>query len=251
MGQRLKIRCELYLGSRQEAVLAMVEHFVSEVLDNRLSILVEVAEHGVRLPPAHEFDFVVGLVSTHESHGSACSEGASTDVRRRNTSGVLAGGGGTAEVLGDLGSTDPQGVAVVVVGGEDGGEWEGQGSGIKMAAVRHHPPDCGPHWAAEVVATGSKRYRFAFNLVFLGGEVEADRGGSLELGEGRLSEVQATTPQEQTDIGQGESGIIVGGACVFSWAKHEIESQADHIGQRASTGRRCGGAVGFGEEPEH
>jgi hypothetical protein len=46
---------------------------------------VEVAEHGIRFPPAHELDNHGVDIGTKESHGAASTKGACADVGRGET----------------------------------------------------------------------------------------------------------------------------------------------------------------------
>ena len=103
---RLDSRREVHFGSRQKVVCAVAEHLAGKVFDNRLGILVEVAEDSIRLPSADKFDDIVRLISAHEGHGSASLERPSADVRQGNASGMLTGCDGSAKIFGDLGSTD-------------------------------------------------------------------------------------------------------------------------------------------------
>ena len=66
----------LLVGSRGEGIRTVVEHSLGKSTPMRGCLNAEVAEHGVRPPPAHEAD-VVGVNARHHQRGcSPRTEGA-------------------------------------------------------------------------------------------------------------------------------------------------------------------------------
>ena len=66
--------------ARVESIVPPSEHVLCKALHDRLCLEVQIMVHGVTLPPANEANGVRVDVRVEEKPGSACMEGAGTDV---------------------------------------------------------------------------------------------------------------------------------------------------------------------------
>ena len=99
-----------------------------------------------------------------------------------------------------------------------------------------HKANGGPNWAAERVRAATMRDGVAFPLVFLRGEVQADRSGGLELPRKCCVIAQATGTEVEPDIVQGKGSFIGGCACVLAKVEEEEEGKAGNVGEGAFGG---------------
>ena len=88
------------------------------------------------------------------------------------------------------------------------------------------------HGAAKVVSQSPQCNGVAFALIFLCCEVQTDPRHGLNLVKGSNSEIKTTLTNVQSDVAEGEGGIIVGGASALPWAQEEEESHTDDVHKR-------------------
>ena len=85
VGRRRSRRDELCsrlreVGAREQGVGAMVKHDAAEVPDEGKGLSMQVSEHGVRTPAAHQANGVGVDAAAKESHGAAGPEATGIDI---------------------------------------------------------------------------------------------------------------------------------------------------------------------------
>ena len=73
-----------------ETVCSIVVHPARQVLGHRICILVQVSNHGIRMPTAQQFYDISVDTTGEEGHGSSCSKGSGADIRGSQSGGRKA-----------------------------------------------------------------------------------------------------------------------------------------------------------------
>jgi hypothetical protein len=205
----------------------VVEHLAGKALHDGFCLEMEVADHGVTVPPAEDLDEVVVNFATEEGHGSASAEGFGSDVLGGETGEVLCGSSGIAKGVRDIVATKGGPVSFgSIVGGEGGCV------GCVVATVIENAPDGGGDGATEWVSAAAVHQDLVFVCIFLGGEGIGDSGGGLNFGGGGCVEIYSGVIDKEGDVSDPEGGAIRAGACVFARTEEEVETDDDHVCHR-------------------
>jgi hypothetical protein len=108
-----------YGVSGKESVVAPVEHFDGELLNNGLCLNVQISNHDITVPSAQHFDNVEVNFATKKSHSASGSKRASTEICGRNASEVKVGCGGCTKLFNYITGCDGNtSIALSIVGGK-------------------------------------------------------------------------------------------------------------------------------------
>ena len=149
------------------------EHEASIVADERFSVGVEIAEHGVATPASYDTNFIRIDASKEESHSSASTKRAGGYLFRMDASVPRYGEGSGAEEASYHGRGDGTTSAVVfVVDMKRSCGW-----GIMPFEVCN-PSEGGTNWAGIGLAIGAVRELLTFYSILLRSEGESAESGS-------------------------------------------------------------------------
>ena len=87
---------------RVETVVTSNQHAARKALHDWLSLKMEVAQHGVALPPADKLNGVLVHIGIEKGHGATGTEGTSTDVIGRISICCPLGCGSVLQEFGDV-----------------------------------------------------------------------------------------------------------------------------------------------------
>ena len=85
-------------GVHEEIAVAVVVHEHREFIHDPAGILVQVAHHGIQMPPTKEFNSVRVNFAHKEGHCATCSERADADEGRCDVGGWFTSGGSKAQL---------------------------------------------------------------------------------------------------------------------------------------------------------
>ena len=81
---------------REEGIVASPQHVAQKIVDEGEGLGVEIAEHGIGMPPPHQANDIGVYASAEEGHGATSMESAGRHIGRKETKPGRKGGGGGA-----------------------------------------------------------------------------------------------------------------------------------------------------------
>ena len=155
----------------------------------------EVFHHGPRAPAAHHFGKEGVHSCADKSHTASIPEGPCGDIFRADAQGSTNGGGGEAELGGDVLGCDSEGLPRGQIVSVEGCSW-------RSSVLTEHQ-----HLSEDSFERGQGGIRgvamndgLTFRAVLLGGEIEEHGGGPPELGNRSCGSVDGSLGSLKGDV---------------------------------------------------